>query len=154
MSATMFGSFVFTPICFFLCLALSMLFLIISLYSCSTRFSWKLMFVSFICDTTGAPIWAGTVLPSVAHVLLFGFNGVFCEMQCWSLFLLSLVCLMLSVSLEFPFLIALSVFSNVYIIFVGMQIYFEMQYKQYIRVITKYRTPNNLTKGKSKLISI
>jgi hypothetical protein len=49
--------------------------------------------------------------------------GVFCVMQCRSLFILSLVCLMLSESLNCPFLIASSVFSNGNIIFMGIQIY-------------------------------
>ena len=53
------------PFVVFLVLALSMLFLIISLYSCSSRFSWQMMSVSFTCNTTCTASWAGTVFPFV-----------------------------------------------------------------------------------------
>ena len=102
----------------FLCLALSVFFLIISFCSCYRSLS---KWYSCCLIEKRRVLLVEQGLFSLSYHLNYHLDcrGVFCR----SLFILSLVCLMLSVSLNCPFLIAPSVFSNGNVIFLGIQIY-------------------------------
>jgi isoprenylcysteine carboxyl methyltransferase (ICMT) family protein YpbQ len=106
----------------FLGLALSMFFLIVSLCSCYDSLC-KWCSCCLIVTRRVRLVEQG--LFSLSYHLHYHLNccGVFCVMQCRSLLILSLVCLMLSVSLNCPFLIAPSVFPDGNVIFMDIHIY-------------------------------